>query len=975
MKIEFMSDASNESTGFDFDIYCKKADLTISNLRVDHYGTPRYTLVAISNIEFFNLSYDVQIVDAQARFNINWYLSHDSILDVIDSLLGEETDFGSNIWSPQDLNDFSLEVPIPYVDSAGKYFIIGEIDPENYTIESDETNNLLVKEVEITKIIDDSVHVYGDKNLTTCNDTIYDHNKEGLYSYGLTSTMTVSPTEHQTKITRLTFLEFDLEDGVDFLIVNGDSLTGSNLPSTIYGEFDGGAKGIDLHFFSSSQGLSEGFAIEVDCISPIDIKASGLNFEDGFYDRLWGENTSFDFEIENLNFSTAYNVKYEVYFSNDSLLDAGDDLQYTKSLDSLVIDSIYSITDTVSMGLYSDTLHLIVKVTSSDSLADADLNNQVLAKEFFIHGDYSLWPNLNYEFWYHSGNKVFDAVTDQNTHVVSCFNNDTLIDEGVNFDYYPRQDRFLSLSAGTRSSVELEWLEFDLALDDTLFIYEGTDTLSSVLAKFTGSSLPPKLKSLMNNGTINLRLKTNGVNQGEGFKALMNCNGTDYNLKLDSISHAESYFVSDSSNSISFYISRNDTLWGGEANSKIYLSEDNRLDSLDIIVATHDSFFLVGQNSIVDSLRIEVPDSIASGVYYFIYESHSETNEDIGVLPNFPSDTNKIFIDRDYSDNRVIEMLQVINPKYWEQSALFIKDSIQTITTCDENIRDDRGGLPYSSNFNGGLILKTGTSNQKLKITFESFDVGTGDTLHIYANANFNSPNYSYVKGDYLSGFSLVSHLDDMKIEFISDSQDSSWGFSINVACETLDLTLEKVIVKQGADTIEVIEAGSEVSFYYDVLSNKKFGIKFGVNWYLSDNELFDTEDELIYEDDYYEAINNYFDRATKTTITTLIPQNTLEGFYYLLGVVDVNDSVAESNETNNVIAKAIEVTPFEDEVTIEKENVKFNVSENTLVDVYDIRSVLLYRNKRTSQLTTLPRGLYVLKYNGAFYKYLVDGD
>jgi hypothetical protein len=252
MKIEFMSDASNESTGFDFDIYCKKADLTISNLRVDHYGTPRDTLVAISNIEFFNLSYDVQIVDAQARFNINWYLSHDSILDVTDSLLGEETDFGSNIWSPQDLNDFSLEVPIPYVDSAGKYFIIGEIDPENYTIESDETNNLLVKEVEITKIIDDSVHVYGDKNLTTCNDTIYDHNKEGLYSYGLTSTMTVSPTEHQTKITRLTFLEFDLEDGVDFLIVNGDSLTGSNLPSTIYGEFDGGAKGIDLHFFSSS---------------------------------------------------------------------------------------------------------------------------------------------------------------------------------------------------------------------------------------------------------------------------------------------------------------------------------------------------------------------------------------------------------------------------------------------------------------------------------------------------------------------------------------------------------------------------------------------------------------------------------------------------------------------------------------------------------------------------------------------------
>ncbi|OQX78997.1 MAG: hypothetical protein B6D61_04310 [Bacteroidetes bacterium 4484_249] len=67
------------------------------------------------------------------------------------------------------------------------------------------------------------------------------------------------------------------------------------------------------------------------------------------------------------------------------------------------------------------------------------------------------------------------------------------------------------------SNIDLYFLYFDLASDDTLFIYNGESENAPVIEKFTGSEIPDTVH--VNGNKIFMNFKTNEINTSEGWTA------------------------------------------------------------------------------------------------------------------------------------------------------------------------------------------------------------------------------------------------------------------------------------------------------------------------------------------------------------------------------------------------------------------------------------------------------------------------
>ncbi len=619
VKIEFMSDEAGESSGFEFEVYCKQADLKISNLDIKYTNGKSYdTLVSrLNNANdgpYYNFIHSLDIDNGSAIFNINWYLSIDSIVDATDSLIFKDDRCEGFVCSPDNYPYyFQGDWSLPSVDSAGSYYIIGVVDGDGQTAESDETNNTLIKKVEVTKIIRDSLHVYGDVNIMTCNDTIYDHNRNGLYSYGLTSTMSISPSDFE-KVNRLTFLEFDLEENKDYLIFKGganDSLTGSKIPNQYVAGLDDYFK---LEFLSDESGVREGFAIAIDCVYPFDLRVENLKFSDGLKDRLGNETAYVDFEISNTGYRNARNVGYHLYLSPDSILDPTDTLlsENLKRYASLANDTIIKIRDTLRIGKWSDTLNLIVKVFSQDSLSENNNDDNIALMEYVIYGiSPKFYPNEVTSHVLYSGKSV----------VYGECNPDTIFDLGGT-DYLPRQRNSLNVKRGLPTYLTLKWLEFDVKSDDTLFVYSGTDSLSNLIGKFNNDHLPYYIKGESNINQFYFVFETNEVNQGAGFSIEVGCDNQGLIYNLDSTSVKTEIYYPDSVFDVSLYTSYNDSTLSSSVMNEVILSKDTIIDSSDVVLISNLEYPISGYLDREYVYSIALPDSLNAKDYNLILNSY-----------------------------------------------------------------------------------------------------------------------------------------------------------------------------------------------------------------------------------------------------------------------------------------------------------------------------------------------------------------
>lgn len=101
--------------------------------------------------------------------------------------------------------------------------------------------------------------------------------------------------------------------------------------------------------------------------------------------------------------------------------------------------------------------------------------------------------------------------------------NDSLFDMGGPArNYYDNEKYAYTLTAPTGSLVQLQFKSFGTELNyDTLWLYNGTSTLSPLIGSYTGTNSPGTVVSSGQNMT--LRFKSDGATNTFGFKAIKSC--------------------------------------------------------------------------------------------------------------------------------------------------------------------------------------------------------------------------------------------------------------------------------------------------------------------------------------------------------------------------------------------------------------------------------------------------------------------
>ncbi len=134
-------------------------------------------------------------------------------------------------------------------------------------------------------------------------------------------------------------------------------------------------------------------------------------------------------------------------------------------------------------------------------------------------GGMGIWA-LGYDDGY---NQLWDLIRDKFTTCSTDPCSDTLYDMGGPFaNYYDDEDYTFTISPPNAQRVKLSFQSFDVELNyDTLFVYDGPSTSSTLLGNYTGNTLPPNLTA--NSGQMTLRFYSDGATTRPGWQAVWQC--------------------------------------------------------------------------------------------------------------------------------------------------------------------------------------------------------------------------------------------------------------------------------------------------------------------------------------------------------------------------------------------------------------------------------------------------------------------
>ncbi|MFN6484393.1 MULTISPECIES: CARDB domain-containing protein [unclassified Nostoc] len=145
-----------------------------------------------------------------------------------------------------------------------------------------------------------------------------------------------------------------------------------------------------------------------------------------------------------------------------------------------------------------------------------------------------------------------------------------------------------------------------------------------------------------------------------------------------------------------------------------------------------------------------------------------------------------------------------------------------------------------------------------------------------------------------------------------------------NFASKAIAITQADLII-QNAVSPSTTAVGSTIQLSYQVKNQGVGGaVATTTKFYISKDNAFSTDDVLLGSD----GVNAIAAGATSSETASLIINNAIAaGNYYLLYKADANGNIGESNETNNIVSKAIAINGPKPDLIIQ------NISTPSLVD------------------------------------------
>ena len=127
-----------------------------------------------------------------------------------------------------------------------------------------------------------------------------------------------------------------------------------------------------------------------------------------------------------------------------------------------------------------------------------------------------IWA-LGYDNGY---DQLWNVLADKFSTCVAPMYSDTLYDSGgPSWSYYNNEDYTLTIRSFDETPINLEFMEFNIEDGyDSLWVYDGGDTLAPLLGAFSGSIFPPVIQS--SGKMLTIRFRSDGLTVGPGWKAV-----------------------------------------------------------------------------------------------------------------------------------------------------------------------------------------------------------------------------------------------------------------------------------------------------------------------------------------------------------------------------------------------------------------------------------------------------------------------
>ncbi|MBT9394790.1 hypothetical protein KLP40_16610 [Hymenobacter sp. NST-14] len=326
----------------------------------------------------------------------------------------------------------------------------------------------------------------------------------------------------------------------------------------------------------------------------------------------------------------------------------------------------------------------------------------------------------------------------------------------------------------------------------------------------------------------------------------------------------------------------------GSSSMGYYLSTDATLSATDVLLGTAPggTLYAGGYNSFNTTLTI--PATTTPGNYYVL----------------FVADYQNQVVETDEANNVASAALLVAPPF---TGTVVPYSGTATITTCNTIVYDHGGPNNYGNNANGTLVINPGTAGSKVQLGFNFLQLdGCCDQLTVYDGATTSAP----LIGVYYSSPGVITATNSsgsLTLVFTSSNYSTYAGFEVVVSCVSGSSTQPDLAPFLPYTTSGTALAGSQL--YVQTGIRNQGASEAGssnLGYYLSTDNILDAADVLLGELPGWTLPANQNDIRGGQV---MIPGTTAGGVYYLLHVADPRNTVAESNENNNVLATTLEIT------------------------------------------------------------------
>ncbi|GAB3581932.1 CARDB domain-containing protein [Hymenobacter daeguensis] len=716
-----------------------------------------------------------------------------------------------------------------------------------------------------------SLPVTGTTTITTCSGTLYDDGgATGSYSANAGGATTIMPATTGNKV-RLQFFSFAVEPGYDAVrIYDGTTTTApligtydsNNPPTTVYGTTASGA----LTVLLTSDGVAQysGFAATIGCVTTVPPQPQpDLVIQSPYLSPqsvVAGGSTSASCYIYNLSGAIANSSSVGYYLSSDQTLDASDVL-LSSSIGYTLPVSQYSsryATLTVPTGTTAGNYYVLFVADYQSQVPESNEANNVSAVSLTV-----TLPSIDLTIQQ-------AAVTPQNTAPgmplnMSCYiaNQGNAIANSSSVGFY------FSTDATLDATDQLLTSQYGTSL------YPGyTQSRYGTAAVPTGTA-PGTYYILFVADYQNQVGETNENNNVSAVSFTVAPPGVDLVIQQEYLYPSST--VAGNSIQATCTIFNQGNMLAGSSTVGFYLSTNQTFDASDVLLSTSTGFSLSANLGSYRSVYPIVPLGTAPGNYYVLFVADpanavtetSETNNVRSLALTVLAATIDLTIQSPYLSPASLAPGGVTSAScylYNQGNALanpatvgYYLSTNQVLDASDVLLNNTTGTL-----YGGGY------SSRYVNLT-----VPTGTAVGNY---------YVLFVADYLNQVPETSETNNIA------------SAVLQVVAPGIDLTPSQPYVSPYTSA-----PGNTISTscYMQNLGNSAAPSS-TLGYYLSTNQTLDASDVLLLTSPGgILAANQYASRYDNP----LIPAGTAPGSYYVLFVADPANTVAETNETNNVVS------------------------------------------------------------------------